>query len=71
MLKQALDVAKLTVDHNNVHFARWRTLQVPLEKYNLSSLAAAMASLDAVEDELVAQQHAAAQPKPHRYQVSK
>ena len=25
MLKQAMEVAKLTVDHNNVHFARWRT----------------------------------------------
>jgi hypothetical protein len=69
MLTQALDVAKLTVNHNNVHFARWRTLQVPLEKFNLGSLPAAMTSLDAVEDEVVTLQHAAAQPKPHHYEV--
>jgi lysophospholipase L1-like esterase len=70
MLKQAMDVAKLTVDHNNVHFARWRTLQVPLEKYNLTSLPATLTDLDEVENEIVAQQRAAAQPKPHRYEVS-
>ena len=69
MLKQALEVAKLTVDHNNVHFARWRTLQVPLEKYHLSSLPATMTNLDVVEDEIVALQHATAQPKAHRYEV--
>jgi lysophospholipase L1-like esterase len=70
MLKQSLEVAKLTADHNNVHFARWRTLQVPLEKYNLSGMPSALANLDAVEEEVVALQHAAAQPKPHRYEVA-
>ena len=70
MLKQALEVAKLTVDHNNVHFARWRTLQVPLEKYNLTSLPATLTDLDEVEKEIVAQQHTAAQPKSHRFEIT-
>ncbi len=69
MLKQAMSVAKLTLDHNNIHFARWRTVQVPLANYTLSSEPAALAGLDALEDELVTQQRAAAQPKPHRYEV--
>jgi hypothetical protein len=71
MLKQALEVAKLTTEHNNVHFARWRTLQVPLEKYSPSWLSAALSDLDGLERELVAMQHAAAQPKPHRYEVNR
>jgi lysophospholipase L1-like esterase len=71
MLKQALEVAKLTTEHNNVHFARWRTLQVPLEKYSPSWLSAALSDLDGLEGELVGLQHAAAQPKPHRYEVNR
>lgn len=30
MLKQASSVYDLTVKHNDVHFARWREIQVPL-----------------------------------------
>jgi hypothetical protein len=45
-------------------------LQVPLEKYNLTSLPAALTDLDEVENEIVAQQRAAAQPKAHRYELT-
>ena len=37
MLKQALAVHDLTLKHNNIHFARWREVQVPLEKENLKN----------------------------------
>jgi lysophospholipase L1-like esterase len=67
MLRQALAVHALTLKHNNVHFARWRSIQVPLEDYTLSGIDNAEAALDSVEAELVAQQRAAAQPKPHRF----
>lgn len=70
MLKQALEVARLTVLHNNVHFARWRTVQVPLEKYPLTKTDPAMTALDALEEEIVAGQRAAARPKPHRFEVT-
>jgi hypothetical protein len=71
MLKQALDVHALTLKHNNIHFMRWRTIQTglaadasPYTKQN------AMLSLDQLDNELVAEQRAAAQPKPHHYELT-
>jgi lysophospholipase L1-like esterase len=67
MLRQSLAVHALTLRHNNIHFARWRNIQVPLEDYTLSGIDNAESALDSLEAELVAQQRAAAQPKPHRF----
>ena len=67
MLRQALAVHDLTLKHNNIHFARWRQVQVPLEKEALASNAAAMDALDALEEELIVKQRAVAQPRPHQY----
>jgi lysophospholipase L1-like esterase len=71
MLKQALDVHALTLKHNNIHFMRWRTIQTglaadasPYTKQN------AMLSLDQLDNELVAEQRAVAQPKPHHYELT-
>ena len=69
MAKQAAEVHALTLKHNNIHFARWRPLQVPLEKDTLTRKDAALEALDALEEEIVGQQRAAAQPKPHTYEV--
>ena len=70
MLRQALDVAQLTIAHNNVHFARWRTVQVPTQKYALMKTEATMSTMDALEDELIATQRATAQPRMHRYSLT-
>lgn len=70
MMKQSLAVHALTLKHNNIHFARWRLLQVPLQDDNLAQLQAAMESLDRLEAELVARQREAAQPRPHRYSLT-
>src|SRR5262249_41103716 len=70
MAKQALDVHALTLKHNQIHFVRWRQLQVPLQDLKLERLHDGMASLDALEAELIAQQRAAAQPKPRKYELS-
>jgi lysophospholipase L1-like esterase len=70
MAKQAAEVHALTLRHNDIHFARWRTLQVPLEKDAPARLAAAMESLDALEADVVALERTAAQPKPHRYELA-
>ncbi len=51
MLRQALAVHDLTLKHNNIHFARWRQVQVPLEREELERKAAAMAALDGLENE--------------------
>jgi hypothetical protein len=71
MLKQALDVHALTLKHNNIHFTSWRTIQTglapdasPYTKQN------AMFALDQLDNELVAEQRAAAQPRAHRFELT-
>ncbi len=70
MMKQALEVHALTLKRADVHNYRWRNLQVPLSDQDVPSKGQAMAGLDKVDDDLMKQQHAAAQPKPHRYELA-
>lgn len=70
MSKQANDVRELTVKRINIHQDRWRVLQVPLHDMNISDLNGALTALDNIEEEVVQQQWAAAQPKPHTFQLS-
>jgi lysophospholipase L1-like esterase len=67
MLKQASSVHDLTVNHNDVHFARWREIQVPLQEYHFSRAQAALDVLDKLEDQIVQQQRAMAKPKPRHF----
>jgi lysophospholipase L1-like esterase len=71
MAKQAATVHDLTLRHNVVHFARWRTAGVNLDTLALPAthLQAAADALDALETDIVQQQQAAAQPKSHRYEL--
>jgi len=80
MAKQAARVHDLTIKHNDVHFARWRDVQVDLEDhetapasgtahYQFPSEQAAVDALDRLEEEIVQQQRAAAQPKTRRYEL--
>jgi lysophospholipase L1-like esterase len=69
MTKQAAAVHALTLKHNNVHFTRWRSVQVPLEKDAPAQARKTLDALDELEAELVRQQRATAQPKPHRYEL--
>jgi hypothetical protein len=69
MAKQAADVHKLTLGHSNIHFARWRMVQVPLDGQGFE-LAPAESSLDSLEEQIVLAQRLAAQPKPHQYELS-
>jgi lysophospholipase L1-like esterase len=70
MTRQAKEVHDLTVAHCDVHNGRWRTVQVPLAAFDLPASQPAMDSLDALEQAVVARQHAAAQPKPHKYSLA-
>jgi lysophospholipase L1-like esterase len=70
MAKQALDVHALTIRHNQIHYERWRHLQVPLQEQKLERLQPVLDSLDALEAELIDQQREAAQPKPRHYELS-
>lgn len=69
MSKQASRVRDLTVKHNDIHFARWRDVQVGLQDYQFSGEPAAVNALDALEQEVVQQQRGAAQPVARHYEL--
>lgn len=69
MMKQAAEVHRLTLQHTATHNYRWRNIQVPLEKDNFPNEENAMAALDKLEDDMIRQQRAVAQPKPHRFEL--
>lgn len=73
MEKQAEAVAALTAQHNDMHFNRWRTIQVPLlhdatDKIK-KALPPLLAALDDKEAKVVAQQHTAAIPVSHSFEI--
>lgn len=70
MARQALEVRDLTAKHIDAHQQRWRTFQLPMQSLDLEHLEHTLKDLDAVEAELVARQRAAAQPRPHHFQLA-
>jgi lysophospholipase L1-like esterase len=70
MARQAAEVHTLTLRHNNVHAARWRQIQVPLEKDNSPHVSKALESLDELEADIVRQQRAAAIPKARHFELT-
>jgi lysophospholipase L1-like esterase len=67
MTDQAMSVYQLTVQHGDIHYDRWRHIQVPF--VSTTAGADAIAKLDALEDAVVEQQRAAAVPKQHTFEV--
>jgi lysophospholipase L1-like esterase len=71
---QAKQVMALTVQHNDKHFLRWRTLQVPLSvdasPEVLQALAVILKVQDNQEQDIVKRQRAAAIPLPHQYTLT-
>jgi lysophospholipase L1-like esterase len=74
MLEQAREVHRLTLEHNNIHFARWRQIQVPMAAFKSDAVHSAtkdlLSALDAEEAAVVHQLRAAAQPIERHYQLS-
>jgi hypothetical protein len=74
MMQQAETVSALISQHNDQHFMRWRTIQVPLELHANPAVRQALppllAGLDAEEAETVTKERAAAQPASHRYEIT-
>jgi lysophospholipase L1-like esterase len=74
MARQAVEVHKLTLQHNNAHFQRWRQIQVPLADHKSAKVQNAVKGLmDALDDDeagVVKEQRAAAQPQRHQFQLS-
>jgi lysophospholipase L1-like esterase len=69
MMKQASAVHALTLKHNTVHFDRWRHVQLAQDEMT-TNIERATTAMDQVEQDLIKQQRATAQPKPHRYELS-
>lgn len=69
MARQAQQVHRLTLQHNDIHFVRWRQVQLKV-KPEVGHLKSALESLDALEADIVKEQRAAAQPKSHRFELS-
>jgi hypothetical protein len=69
MTRQAAEVHVLTLRHNNIHAARWRQIQVPLEKDYSAKVSNALNALDELEADIVKQQRAAAFPKARKFEV--
>jgi lysophospholipase L1-like esterase len=67
MSKQAQEVHRLTLQHNDLHALRWRQVQVK----NAASerLTAALNALDGLEDEIVEQQRKAAKPQSRLFEL--
>ena len=70
MAKQAARVHDLTVKHDDVHFARWRDLQVTLQDYTFPSEATAVTALDKLENDVVQEQRTSAEPKTRHYELA-
>lgn len=70
MHAQAQQVHRLTLQHNELHFHRWRNVQVKVSS-DLPNLKKALDGLDALEGDLVKLQREAAQPKKRTYTVTK
>lgn len=73
MARQAAAVHQLTLKHNNLHFQRWRQIQVPLAGNGSARVQKAVGELIAALDEdeagIVKEQRAAAQPKAHTFRL--
>ncbi len=69
MTEQAKQVYDLTVSHCDVHNERWRTIQVPLAKYDLPQSEPAMTAADTLEQAIIEKRHTAAQPTAHHFEV--
>ncbi len=69
MSNQAREVRDLTVRHLEIHQARWRTIQVPLQGSDLQHTSETLRALDQLEDDVINQQRLAVKPRPHVYQL--
>ena len=67
MTDQAMSVYLLTQQHGDIHYDRWRHVQVPFG--SAPTAAGAITSLDELEKTVVEQQYAAAVPKQHLFEV--
>ncbi len=69
MLKQSLSVYAILARRHALRMTRWQSVQVGLQKETSTHVAETIAALDALDDELRAEQNSVALPKTHRYEL--
>jgi len=69
MVEQARKVHELTIKHNEIHYRRWRAVEVTFQGLDSPHIGKALAELDAFEQDVVNAQREAAQPKPHTFEL--
>ena len=69
MKKQAARVFHLVQERENVHFGKWKRVMFPLEGLSLAHKQRAIEALTTLEQDLQEEQHAAAQPRSHHYEL--
>lgn len=67
MTDQAMSVYQLTTQHCDLHFDRWRHIEVPFT--GLQAASSALSSVDALEAGVVQKQRETALPKSHTFEV--
>jgi lysophospholipase L1-like esterase len=68
MTDQAMSVYQLTTQHGDLHYDRWRHVEVPFA--TLPTSPAAITSIDALEGSVVEKQQALAIPKSHDFEIA-
>jgi lysophospholipase L1-like esterase len=71
MSRQARTVLDLTYRHNHLRYARLMMVEQAFKDYHPAKLGGAVEALDALHEEIVSLQRAAAIPKVHRYRLTR
>lgn len=69
MIVQAAGVHALTLKRAAVHNTRWRNVQTPFEKETMPRVTTILENLDALDEDVAALQHRAAQPSTYYYEL--
>jgi len=68
--EQAMKVYLLARSHEEIHYDRWRNIDVPLADYNLPESAPANAALDQLSDAIAKKMREVAQPVSHKFELA-
>lgn len=70
MTEQAMSVYQTLTEHVDLHYARWRHIEVPLTGVSSELKSKTMQDLDSLEEEVSAQERQQAQPKAHAFSLT-
>ncbi len=68
--EQAMKVYQLARSHEEIHYDRWRNIDVALAEYNLPESALASTALDQLADAIAKKMREVAQPVSHRFELA-